>query len=319
MNERRQNIAVGITALLGIFGLLFMLLLFGYVPSWLREGYKVTVEMDEAGGLHQGGIVTYRGIEIGLVESVQLIDPPDTGVITIISINDDIKLPVNTQAMLHASMFGSSSTLALDADDWPQDQGPLSFLNNDGSAIITGESFSMTDMINSVAVQVESLSDEWTQVGRNLNLLLEPREIRDVDEGSILGNAATVVARFDARLAQIKTVIAGIESYVNDPQLLTDLKATAANAKQLTTDAPEYLQSLRDRYIALADNISVTVTSLKKTLDMTRSPDGTVGKLLSDPQLYNNINDAFERLQTAIDEMRLLVEKWKDEGLPVQF
>jgi hypothetical protein len=58
---------------------------------------------------------------------------------------------------------------------------------------------------------------------------------------------------------------------------------------------------------------------MQKLADKARKGDGTVGKLLNDPALYQNFNDAAERIQKAVDEMKLLIEKWKAEGVPVQF
>ena len=46
---------------------------------------------------------------------------------------------------------------------------------------------------------------------------------------------------------------------------------------------------------------------------------GAMGKLLNDPALYDNLNDTAERIGQTADELKLLIEKWKAEGLPVQF
>jgi hypothetical protein len=44
-----------------------------------------------------------------------------------------------------------------------------------------------------------------------------------------------------------------------------------------------------------------------------------VGKLLQDPKLYNNLNDAAVRLGQAIDEVKNLLEKVRKEGLPLKY
>ena len=46
--------------------------------------------------------------------------------------------------------------------------------------------------------------------------------------------------------------------------------------------------------------------------------DSTIGMLLSDPQLYHNLSDSAERIKLMTDEARLLIEKWKAEGLPIR-
>ncbi len=323
MNDRRQNIAVGLTALLGISGLIFLLLLFGYLPDIIRGGYLVQVELNQTPGLNPGGIVTYRGLEVGVVKDVQLKTPPAIGVVATLNINKGIKLPANVTAVLEGSVFGTNAQLALYAEPWPEADGPLKLLPTDGSAVVSGTSSSAVETFAELTAQIKSLSTEWTQVGRNLNALLEIHNPDDVDKGDMLANASTVIIRLDQRLAELKKVMAGVDRYVNDDQLLADFKATAANARDLTgklnEQLPQDITALRQRYIALADDLSAAVASTKDAIDAARRPDGTLGKMLLDPALYDNMNDAFIRLQTAIDEMRLLIEKWKAEGLPVQF
>lgn len=323
MTERTRNFWVGVTSLFGILGLAFMLLLFGYVPDLIRGGYSITVELPSASGLHEGGIVTFRGIEVGQVKSVQLNQPPDPGVLATLNINEDIRLPANVYAVLEGSVFGTSARLALHADGWNDNDGPPQTLATDGSAVITGTSASAAQTFDQLSLQLTRLTDEWVEVGANLNALIEPRNADAVDAGDVLGNASTVLARLDKRLAELEEVMAGVDRYVNDPQMYADFQAAAANARQLTgklnEQLPEDIAALRTRYLALADDLNAAITTLRQSLDATRRGDNTVGKLLTDPTLYDNMNDSFERLQTALDELRLLLEKWKAEGLPVQF
>jgi len=322
MNERQQNIAVGLTTLLGLCGLAFMLLLFGWVPALIRGGYGVTVELPSAAGLHVDGVVTYRGIEVGKVTSVALNPPPASGVTASLIINEDVELPANVVAVLEGSIFGTNAQLALRADEWNGD-GPVEFLPTDGSAVIKGSSSSAVETFAQLSQQIGTLSEEWVKVGQNINALLEPRDVAAVDAGDTIGNAATVMARLDQRLAEIEGVLAGIDQYVNDPQLWDDVHATAKNTRalsdKLSNQVPGDITAVRNSVVKVADDLSKTIASLNETLEAARRPDGTLGKLLVDPALYNNMNDTFQRTQQAIDELRLLIEKWKDEGLPIQF
>ena len=47
MSERMQNILVGFTAMLAMAGLAMLLMLFGYMPRMLEEGYRVKVDMSD--------------------------------------------------------------------------------------------------------------------------------------------------------------------------------------------------------------------------------------------------------------------------------
>ncbi|MCG8510359.1 MAG: hypothetical protein MI741_14120, partial [Rhodospirillales bacterium] len=89
--------------------------------------------------------------------------------------------------------------------------------------------------------------------------------------------------------------------------------------ESLRGDISGGVDALKKSYVKLADDLSEAVVSMQNLVNQMSEGEGTVGKLVKDPKLYDNLNDAAERLNTALDEIRLLVEKWKKEGLPIQF
>jgi phospholipid/cholesterol/gamma-HCH transport system substrate-binding protein len=61
--------------------------------------YSVKAELPETGGLYRTGNVTYRGTEVGRVESVHL---TDTGVEATLSLNSKYKIPSDLDAQVHS-------------------------------------------------------------------------------------------------------------------------------------------------------------------------------------------------------------------------
>src|SRR5262249_42488480 len=77
-------------------------MVFGYMrlPELMGIGqYRVTVELPETGGLYPRGNVTYRGAQVGLVDSVQL---TETGVKAVLSLDSNIKIPADVDAEVHS-------------------------------------------------------------------------------------------------------------------------------------------------------------------------------------------------------------------------
>ena len=77
-------------------------MIFGYMrlPALLGIGqYRVTLELPETGGLYPRGNVTYRGTQVGIVESVDL---TDTGVEAKLSLDSGIKIPADVEAEVHS-------------------------------------------------------------------------------------------------------------------------------------------------------------------------------------------------------------------------
>ncbi len=61
--------------------------------------YTVTLQLPETGGLYSTGNVTYRGTEVGRVESVHL---TDTGVEALLSLKSGIDIPSDLKAEVHS-------------------------------------------------------------------------------------------------------------------------------------------------------------------------------------------------------------------------
>ncbi|QLL05275.1 MCE family protein [Mycobacterium vicinigordonae] len=61
--------------------------------------YTVTVQLRESGGLYDTGNVTYRGSEVGRVQSVRL---TDTGVEAVLSLKSGIDIPSSLRAEVHS-------------------------------------------------------------------------------------------------------------------------------------------------------------------------------------------------------------------------
>lgn len=332
MKESTASTIVGATTLAGIIGLAYLLTAVGGLSRVFEGGYHVTIELPTAGGLHQDSRVVFNGIDVGRIESVRFQEHPGGGVVAVALITEDnLKLPDDVMVTARfPSLLGGSAV----ADITRKPGEVTGHLATDGSATIQGEpavDFSLIaeELRNAlggpmqefkrISENFDALSKEWTLVAENINQLVEMRSTDAVDDGEAIGNLATVLARADQRLAELKQAIEGVNRYVNDEELRDDVRATAANARALSQRFNDSLDTLRAKYVAVADDLSATVQSMQKLADKTLQGDGTFGKMMNDPALYENLNDASERLKAAIDDVRLLVEKWKAEGLPVQF
>jgi len=333
MSERVRNVVVGITALAGLVVGLFLLMLFGYLPAWLEGGYEVHVRMTNASGLTPGSRVRLSGIDIGRVTSVSLLDETHRGVEAVALVREEFRIPQDVQVEAQSPLLGGNPSLALSVEHLSSQQ-MRQWLATDGTAVIHGEALSLvsqfagelktairqpTQHFEKLVEQFDQINQQWNRVGKNLNQLLEMRSINQVDAGTAQGNIATMVVRADRRLGELKLVMVGLDRWVNDKQLRDDMAATAANARRLTQTGNESLHRLEKRYMAVADDLTGVIEAVHAVVEQARSGHGTAGKFLFDPSLYDNLNDTVGRFQVSLDEFRLLIQKWKAEGLPVHF
>ncbi|MGB3662805.1 MCE family protein [Mycolicibacter algericus] len=61
--------------------------------------YEVTVQLPKTGGLYKNSNVTYRGVEVGRVESVAM---TDTGVAAVLALKSGVRIPADLDAEVHS-------------------------------------------------------------------------------------------------------------------------------------------------------------------------------------------------------------------------
>jgi len=110
---RRVRIQLAIFTVVALVTVAVMALHFIKLPAVLFGvgQYTVTMELPKSGGLYESGNVTYRGTEVGRVQSVRL---TDTGVEAVLALNSGIDIPSDLNAEVHSqSAIGESYVLLL--------------------------------------------------------------------------------------------------------------------------------------------------------------------------------------------------------------
>lgn len=97
---RRILIQIAIFAVIATTALAIMVLGYMRLPTLLGVGqYRVTLQLPETGGLYPRGNVTYRGVEVGEVKSVEL---TESGIAAVLSLDSNVKIPADLDAEVHS-------------------------------------------------------------------------------------------------------------------------------------------------------------------------------------------------------------------------
>jgi len=331
-------------------GLAVLLIAFGYVPALLRSGYEVTMYAEDIAGLQPNSRVTLWGQQIGEVKEVGFAGPDaPEGARTYVTllIDGEVEVPEGVDVRVETPLFGGGPMVALVGG---RPGGPA--LAKDGSArLVSAHVVDPLVQLETVSSDLTELKQTWGQVGSNINTLFGDPQ----DQGR--PSLARVVLGLEDRLSQMERVFGGADQWLNNEQLFDDVNKTAANARALSETLSESVASLEKRYLELADsaeqrlarvdttleeaqgtlktaNQSITrveknyvaltddaakvIAVIDKLVNKADSKDSTIGLLLSDPQLYQNLNDTAERLKILTNQARLLIEKWKAEGVPLR-
>src|ERR1700737_925013 len=99
--HRRMKVQLAIFSVIALVAMALMAFHFMKLPAQVFGvgRYTVRLELPETGGLYNTGNVTYRGTEVGRVQSVHLTDP---GVEAQLSLKSGIDIPSDLKAEVHS-------------------------------------------------------------------------------------------------------------------------------------------------------------------------------------------------------------------------
>jgi len=97
------ELAVGLFMVFGILCLGYLSIKMGKIEVWGKPGYEVVAVFSDIGGLRNGSPVVVAGVDVGLVESISLVDYEARVVLQInpgLEIHEDAVVSVKTRGLI---------------------------------------------------------------------------------------------------------------------------------------------------------------------------------------------------------------------------
>ncbi len=293
MKESTRNFATGIAAIVAFTGLASLLLLFGDLDAFSHGTYRMVVEANDAIGLRAGSRVTMAGVPIGEVDGVVVRLDPSRPVRIMVGIDNGIDIPVGAQASVSTSLLGGTSRLDLVMPRDYAEGGPT--LPHDGSAVI----FANLEGLEAKVARI--LADKLGGMDAAMKAVEEAAQ----DARKWLGD--------EQLLADTRTAVWKANTLIE--QATTAVVSFTQSADAFQADSKQVVASAR----AVSDQLSKTLEQVELLTREARAGKGTVGQLVSNPDLYNALVDSAKRLKATLGEVELLIQKVKAEGLGVKF
>ena len=293
MKETTRNFVIGIVAILGVAGFAFLLLLFGNLTTSLRQKYDVTVQANQAMGVRLGSQVTLVGVPIGEVKAVTVVIDSENPVQIILNIEGSIDIPSGVEATVSTSLIGGTARLDFSIPAGYTTGGAT--LPHDGNAIVTAKFEGLEERLS------RTLSEKLA----GLDLAM-----RRIDE---LGKDAQKWLGDEQMLADAKSAVAKANDLIDSTA--STVMALTKTANSLQGNANALLASVQPVF----DQLSKTLAQVELLTKQAQDGKGTVGQLMSNPDLYNSLNDSAQRLKSTLGEVELLMKKVRAEGLGVKF
>jgi phospholipid/cholesterol/gamma-HCH transport system substrate-binding protein len=283
----------------------------------------------------QGGQgVTLYGKRIGETTAVEFEkdaktgEPrPSQGVVVIVNVDWQYDLPYKSRVVVASSIMGfGRPAIQMFVED-PADPRRLS---KDGTAVVSGEMKPVLDQVLPKEMQqtledatknIGALAAALTPVAQNFTRLLEARNVQEVDMKQVTANLDSVIQRFDMALKNFNLVL-------GDPENQANFRTSLANLRRMTENGTDVMENLKvisadgratmkdvgmlaQRLIGTADDLSSVLKRLDQSLTTLNEGGGTMGLLLRDNRLYEEMVLTAKRLTKAVDDLREVLRDGK--------
>ncbi len=317
---------VGLFVLLGIILLVYMSLRIGGIKFGRAEGYTLTVNFDSAAGLDKDAAVRVAGVEVGRVKEITL---KDSKAHLVLEIKDGVRIGKDFTAMLTTKGLLGEKYLELVPGS------PTSPPLKDGEEITHTTSYADMDKLITI---LSDVSKDIKSVTSSLSKVLGGPEgehtlkniVQNIEELTFRVNK--IVAKNDE---QITNVMRNLDKFTEllkneGPGITEEIKLAAKNFNDAVTKTSGNLNSMIDenrgnlkegvenlrvaslRLQEAMDNINKvtkevgpeirdtfqSVNNITKKID---KGEGTIGKLINDPTLHDNINKTVTGINTYIE------------------
>jgi phospholipid/cholesterol/gamma-HCH transport system substrate-binding protein len=297
MKKISNEVKVGVIALLTIAVFVW---LFSFLKGkdFLKSTAIYYTVYDKVGGLAESSPVEINGYKVGVVRSLDFIDPVSGRLLVVFSVKKGFKLPKNTVAeIVPVSLLGGMKV------QFVYGKGPGTY--SDGDTIPGRLAESLTDRIDTeilpVKEKITNLIVVLDSVIKSVDEVMNPEFKKNFSE--TLAHLNSTTSSLDKALgSKEKELAATIDNINKFTKMLSD------NSGKMNKTFSN-LETISDT-LAAAD-LSGSVSNLKKTLEKTsklvdnlNKGKGSAGQFLTNDSLYTNLSGSLESLNLLLKDMK---------------
>ena len=244
-----------------------------------------------SGGLKTGTQITVNGVKVGSVEAVSLEEKTARIKITM-ECSDDFTFSKNSTAELYNSLLGGAGLQIIPAFD----NAPIAVSGDVLEARI------QEDMLASISSSIKPTQEKLNHLLNQADTTLTGvNKILDNKTTTDLKNAITELSNTMRNLNQASVTLNNM-LIANQ----ASLHSTLQNANKISGDLAKVTSDLSEADInKVITNAQNTLSNLNTLLSEIENGKGTVGKLLKDDALYNDLDKSVKQLELLLQDFRL--------------
>jgi len=249
-------------------------------------------------GLEVSNPVFIKGLQVGKIFELHEKDNNLTGIVVSFTLTKDINIPDNSIAVINSDLLGGTSLEIK--------------MGNSQNFIKHGDTLQSTAKLGIMTEITKSLNPALTNINKTLaSLDILIQQINSTLDPKTQGNLQSTIASLASTSGQLEKLIAAQSAVLG--KTINNVEAITGTFARNSGKIDSTISNLHRTTSSLANanidqtlmSIKSTMAKLEQTLNTVNSKNGTVGMLLNDRQLYNELRMTNRSLATLLDDIRV--------------
>jgi phospholipid/cholesterol/gamma-HCH transport system substrate-binding protein len=283
------------TAILVISGIVLFIFLFNYLKgnNFLDSSRTFYVVYDNVEGMASSTPVTINGLTVGKVQDINF-SKDRSGRITVkLLIDSDFEFSKNSIAELYeAGLLGGKAIAIIPAFDNAENAKKGDYLEG---TVKSG----LTELVNQRLTPLQEKIE--TMMVSADSLLVNINSVFDVQTKA---NLKKSIAELAITIESFKNTSVAFNSLITDNQ--ETLNNALSNIDTITSNLSKITDSVANlNLVETINSIQLTISNFDKILASIEKGEGSIGKLLNDDELYNNLKGASKEIEELLRDIKL--------------
>lgn len=268
MKKYNKEIQIALVAIVGVIVLFYGLKFLKGLSFSADSNYYV--KFKDISGLSVSSPVYANGYRVGVVENIIYDYEGRDDIVAVVGINNEMRMPKGTTADIVSDLLGNIK-LELKLGD------RAAGIITPGDTLSGGQELGAMAKAAEIIPQVQSLLPKLDSILVSVNALLADPAI-----ANSLHNIDHITGSLTNTSNELNRLTASLNKQM--PQMLENAGGVLANANTLT-------RSLNEMNLAATmQKVDNTLRNVEQMTAKLNSNDGTLGLLMRDAELYNNLN-----------------------------
>jgi phospholipid/cholesterol/gamma-HCH transport system substrate-binding protein len=250
-------------------------------------------------GLGVSKPVLINGFQIGRVDKLEL--QPNGTIIATLKINNKYDIPYNTIARLESTDLLGGKAIVMDL-------GNSTEYAKDGDTLNANVEKGLMEAVQPVQKKAELIITKMDSILTSVNSILNPNFQKNVDKS--FTSIASTLGALEATSKKVDALVGSESSKLSN--ILSNVEAITVNFKNNGVKIDAILKNLNevtDKAAALnfkttIDNANKAVADLQEMVSGIKNGKGSLGQLLNDTKLSDNLNNASKNLDNLLIDLK---------------